>query len=204
MVEQPKQSEISNVFGMDHPQHMWTKLAWELNALMGAMSVWEDNKAAPEPLFHAFNTAVTAWHLTDWLWQYDCATRKKLATKFQFVFECTPTGIKRGLEKFQEAVVLHCDELKVCREIANGSKHMRKNKVDKNIKAQAVWAKAIDGAGFAKPDDLVMSLRVTHNDKETDAELAFIEAAGFWEKLMNELNIFSKGARLPDKIMRAG
>ncbi|MCK1564287.1 hypothetical protein IVB08_09985 [Bradyrhizobium sp. 173] len=204
MVEQPKQSGISNVFGMDHPQHMWTKLAWELNGLMNSMSVWKDNEAAPEPLFHAFNTAVTAWHMTDWLWQYDCATRKKLATKFQFVFECTATGIKRGLEKFQEAVVLHCDELKVCREIANGSKHMRKNKVNPNIKAQAVWAKAIDGAGFAKPGDLVMSLRVTHNDKETDAELAFIEAAGFWEKLMTELNVFTKQARLPDKIINAG
>lgn len=204
MVEQPKQSEIPNVFGMDHPQHMWTKLTWELNALMTSMSVWKDNDAAPEPLFHAFNTAVTAWHITDWLWQYDCATRKKVATKFQFVFECTPTGIRRGLEKFQDAVVLHCDELKVCREIANGSKHMRKNKVDPNIRARAVWAKAIVGAGFAKTGDLVMSLRVTHGDKETDAEFAFIEAAGFWEKLMMELNVFTKEARLPDKIMRAG
>ncbi len=203
MVEQPKQSGIPNVFGMDHPQHMFTKLAWELNALMNSMSVWKDNEAAPEPLFHAFNTAITAWHVTDWLWQYSPELRAKLATKFQFVFEETPTGIKRGLEKFQDAVIPHCDALGVCREIATGSKHMRKNKVDPNIKAQAVWAKAIDGAGFAKPGDLVMSLRVTHKDKETDAELAFIEAAGFWEKLMTELNVFTKEARLPDKIMKA-
>lgn len=203
MVEQPKPSEISTVFGMDHPQHMWTKLAWELNGLIDSMSVWKDNEAAPEPLFHAFNTAVTAWHMTDWLWQYDCATRKKLATKFQFVFECTPTGIKRGLEKLQDAVVLHCDELKVCREIANGSKHMRKNKVDHNIKAQAVYEKVVEGVGFAKPGDLKMTLRITHNDNEVDAELAFIEAFGFWEKLMNELSIFSREARLPDKIMKA-
>ena len=47
-----------------------------------------------------------------------------------------------------------------------GSKHMRKNKVDPNIKAQAVWAKAIDGAGFGKPGDLVMSLRVTRIKKQ--------------------------------------
>lgn len=50
MVEQPKQSEISNVFGMDHPQHMWTKLAWELNDLMNSMYDWKNNKVAPEPL----------------------------------------------------------------------------------------------------------------------------------------------------------
>ena len=204
MLEQPKQSAIPNVFGMDHPQHMWTKLAWELNALMNSMSVWKDNEAAPEPLFHAFNTAITAWHISDWLWQHRPETRSKLATKFQFVFEETPTGVRRGLEKFQEAVVLHCDELAVCREIATGSKHMRKNKVDPNIKAQAVWAKAIDGAGFAKPGDLVMSLRVAHKEKEVDAELSFIEAAGYWEKLMTELSVFTREARLPDKIMKAG
>jgi hypothetical protein len=179
---------------------------YDLNVGLGGqpgMSVWEDNQADNVPLFHAFNTAITAWHIIDWLWQYDCATRRKLAIKFQFVFECTPTGIKRALEKFQDAVVLHCDELKVCREIANGSKHMRKNKVDKNIKARAVWAKAIDSVGFAKTGDQIMSLRVTHNGKETDAELAFIEAAGFWEELMLELDIFTKDAKLPDKIMKA-
>ena len=203
MLDQPKQSAIPNVFGMDHPQHMWMKLAWELNALMGSMSVWKDNEAAPEPLFHAFNTAITACHITDWLWQYQPETRSKLAMKFQLVFEETPTGIKRGLERFQEAVVLHCDELRVCREIANGSKHMHKNKVDPNIKAQAVWSKVVEGAGYAKPGDLVMSLRVTHNDKEIDAELAFIEAFGFWEKLMAELGIFTKEAHLPAKIMKA-
>jgi hypothetical protein len=202
MIEQPKLSEIPNVFGMDHPQHMFIKLSWELNALMGSMSVWKDNESAPQSLFIAFNTAITAWHMTDWLWQHCAETRTKLATKFQFVFEETPAGIKRGLEKFQDAVVLYCDELRVCREIANGSKHMRKRKVDPNIKAQAVWAKAVDGAGFAKPGDLVMSLRITHNDKELDAELAFIEAFGFWEKLMTELDVFTAKARLPDKILK--
>jgi hypothetical protein len=202
MVEQPRQSEISNVFGMDHPQHMFVKLSWELDALMNSMSVWKDNEAAPEPLFHAFNTAITAWHVADWLWQYQPETRAKLATKFQFLFEETATGVRKGLERFQEAVLLHCDELRVCREIANGSKHMRKNKVDPNIKAQAVWGKVVDGTGFAKPGDLVMSLRVNHKDKEVDAELAFIEAFGFWERLMTELGVFTKEARLPDKIMK--
>ncbi|UGY03889.1 hypothetical protein [Bradyrhizobium quebecense] len=122
---------------------------------MNSMSVWKDNEAAPEPLFHAFNTAITVWHVTDWLWHYSPELRIKLATKFQFVFEESPTGIKRGLEKFQDAIVPHCDALGVCREIATGSKHMWKNKVDPNIKAQAVWAKAIDGAGFARPGDQV-------------------------------------------------
>ena len=204
MLEQPKQSAIPNVFGMDHPQHMWTKLTWELAALMSSMSVWKDNEAANEPLFHAFNTAITAWHLTDWLWQHSPETRAKLATKFQFVFEETTTGVRNGLGKFQDAVVLHCDELAVCREIATGSKHMRKDKVDPNIKAQAVWAKSIESVGFVRTGDQVMSLLVTYKEKEVDAQLSFIEAAGYWEKLMLELGVFTREARLPDKIMKAG
>ncbi len=48
-----------------------------------------------------------------------------------------------------------------------------------------------------------MTLRVNHKEKEIDAELAFIEVFGFWEKLMTELNVFSKEARLPDKIVKA-
>jgi hypothetical protein len=78
------------------------------------------------------------------------------------------------------------------------------DKVDPNFKAQAVWLKAIDGAGFVKPGDLVMNLRVTHKGKEVDAELVFIEAAGYWEKLMVELNVFKIEKRLPDKILKAG
>ncbi|MBV9564768.1 MAG: hypothetical protein JOY90_30625 [Bradyrhizobium sp.] len=48
-----------------------------------------------------------------------------------------------------------------------------------------------------------MSLRITHKDKEVDAELAFIEVAGFWDGLMTELNVFTRDARLPDKIVKA-
>ncbi|RJF70203.1 hypothetical protein [Rhodopseudomonas palustris] len=202
METQLEQSDISNVFGMNHPQQMYVKLGWELNALMRSMSVWKDNEAAPEALFHAFNTAITAWHISDWLWQYQPDARSRIATKFEFVFEETPTGIKRGLERFQDAVVLHCDELRVCREVATGSKHMRKTKTDPNIKAQAVWSKVVDPAGFAKPGDLVMSLRIKNKDKETDAELAFIEVFSFWERLMTELGIFTRDAKLLDKIIK--
>ena len=56
---------------------MFAKLAWELNALMNSMSVWKDNEVAPEPLFHAFNTDITAWHVANWLWQYSPELRAK-------------------------------------------------------------------------------------------------------------------------------
>ena len=67
MVEVPKRSDIQTVFAMNEPQHMLSKLIWEIQRLTDAMSVWNDK--FPEPIFMAFNTAVTAWHITDWLWQ---------------------------------------------------------------------------------------------------------------------------------------
>jgi hypothetical protein len=48
-----------------------------------------------------------------------------------------------------------------------------------------------------------VSLRVNHNNKEVDAELAFIETFGFWEKLMTGLGVFDAKARLPNKIVKA-
>jgi hypothetical protein len=79
MVEVPKPSDIPNVFGMNEPQHMFAKFAWELQHLTTCMSVWEDHGGYPEPIFRAFNTAVTAWHISDWLWQANPATRLALA-----------------------------------------------------------------------------------------------------------------------------
>jgi hypothetical protein len=46
---------------------MMEKLAWELLTLMDSNSVWTDNYGQPVPIVAAFNAAVTAWHISDWL-----------------------------------------------------------------------------------------------------------------------------------------
>jgi hypothetical protein len=43
MAQAPKPSDIPNVFAMNEPQHMWVKLAWELQHLTDSTSVWEDD-----------------------------------------------------------------------------------------------------------------------------------------------------------------
>ena len=136
MVKAPKPSDIPNVFAMNEPQHMWVKLAWELQHLTDCMSVWEDNGGYPEPIFR-INTAVTAWHISDWLWQSSAETRLILKKRFGVSSKETPSGIKKGLKRFQEAVAADSRALYVCREIANGSKHMRLAKPDPAIKTLA-------------------------------------------------------------------
>jgi hypothetical protein len=202
MAQGPKPSYIPNVFAMNEPQHMWVKLAWELQHLTDCMSVWVDNGGYPEPLFRAFNTAVTAWHISDWLWQSSPETRAVLKKRFKVSCKETPSGISKGLKRFQDAVAKDCRALHICREIANGSKHMRKANPDPAIKAMARWDPVVEGAGLVKPGDLIMSLIIADGAKEQDAVLWFIEAFGYWEHLLSTEKLFAAPTRLPNRVIR--
>lgn len=201
MVETGQAASISNVFVMSHPQHMPAKLSWELEYLTSCMSVWEDNNGYPEPIYRAFNTAVTAWHISDWLWQSDAATRAILKKRFKVSAKETTAGWKKGLKRFQNALAKESRALAICREIANGSKHMRTSKPDPKIKALTKWSPVVEGVGLAKPGDLIMSLMVADGEKEQDAVLWFIDAFGYWTKLFEAENLAAAEAPLPQKIV---
>jgi hypothetical protein len=204
VVEKPKGSDIPNVFGLNEPQHMVSKLYFELLQLMDSGSVWKENGSFPEPLFFAFNTAVTAWHITDWLWESRESTRVLLKTRFQFDYnEWSLRGRNTGLNLFQSAVVRENRAIYICREIANASKHMRRKKSDPAIKAEAQWHPAIESVGHVKVGDLVMSLTIRDGAKEIDPVSLFIDAAGYWENVLRESNLITAENRLPDRIIRA-
>jgi hypothetical protein len=203
-MQPPTPSPIENVFAMSEPQHMLSKLLWEIDGLMQSQSVWIENETFPTPIFRAWNTAVTAWHITDWLWSSKAQARSKMATVHGFVYEETATGIRRGLEKFQEAVATRERSLYICREIANGSKHMRRTKSDPDVKAKAVWREAIARVGLAVPGDLVLSLEITDGETTKDAVRWFIDGFGYWENLFINNDWVSTQMRLPDKIIKMG
>ena len=204
MVEPPKPSDIPNVFGLNEPQHMVSKLYFEILELMESLSVWTKSGEFPEPLFIAFNTAVTAWHITDWLWESREPTRALMKRRFKFEYnEWSQNGRNTGLHKFQDAVASDCRPIYICREIANASKHMRRKKIDPTIKAVAEWHPALEAVGHVKVGDLVMSLTILDGDQRHDAERLFIDAAGYWENLLRAENLITAKGRLPDKIIRA-
>ena len=204
MVEVPKPSDIQNVFAMSEPQHMVSKLYFEILKLMDSMSVWTKSEAFPEPVFIAYNAAITAWHITDWLWQSRVQTRDLLAKRFKFSYnEWSRNGRRTGLEQFQKAVATDFRPLYICQEIANGSKHMRRTKSDADIKAIAEWHPAVEAVGHVKVGDLVLSLNIFDGDKKWDAMNLFIKVAGYWEKLLTSEKLITAEARLPDKIIRA-
>ena len=204
MVEAPKPSDIPNVFGLSQPQHLMSKLYYELQQLMDSLSVWTKSGSFPEPLFIAFNTAVTAWHITDWLWESKETTRALMSKRFKFDYnEWSQNGRNTGLERFQTAVANDCRPLYICREIANGSKHMRRRKSDSAIKAISEWHPAVQPGGHVKVGDLVLTLKIVDGDKQQDATYLFIEAAGYWENLLTAEKLITVEDRLPDKIIQA-
>lgn len=204
MVETPKRSDIQNVFGLNEPLHMVSKLMWELESLNNSTSVWSENGPYPVPLFVAFNTAITAWHITDWLWQSNPQTRARLANRFKFKFnEWKPKDRRAALKRFQEAVSKESRALYICREIANGSKHMRTDRVDADVKAVAKWDAVKERVGLVKPGDKIICLTIMDGETSWDAALLFIEAFDFWEKLFTNEKLIIGTAPLPATTIRA-
>ena len=82
------------------------------------------------------------------------------------------------MEEFQEAIAKDNRFLYACREIANGSTHVRKNKIDPDITAMARWLPVIQGTGHVVPGDLTLSLVIIDGDDEQDATRWIIQAFG--------------------------
>jgi hypothetical protein len=170
LVEPPKPSDIPNVFGLSEPQHMVSKLYFEIMKLMDSMSVWTERREFPEPLFIAFNTAVTAWHITDWLWESRETTRALMKQRFNFDYnEWSFRGRNTGFDLFQKAVARDCRALYICREIANASKHMRRRKSDPKIRALAEWHPVLESVGHGRVIRHVCRIRGTSDQQSRKA-----------------------------------
>jgi hypothetical protein len=105
MADAPKPGSLTNVFGLDKPQHIYTKMMVEIMRFQDALSEWSKNEPYPDALFIAFNLAVTIWHMTDWLWVSGPTNRQMLAKKFNFTYdELKKGGLDNGLKLFQDKV----------------------------------------------------------------------------------------------------
>ena len=52
MAEPPKPSDIPNVFGLNEPQHMLSKLYFEIMKLMDSLSAWDKEQGVSRTPFH--------------------------------------------------------------------------------------------------------------------------------------------------------
>jgi hypothetical protein len=151
----------AHTFGIEGCRDLLGKLEWEIACFKAV------NKP-PELQYHAFNCAVTAWHLTDWVWR-DLRRSKK-----------TLPGER--LSDFKQSCASQSPALHLCGFIANASKHggVRVGEITTEVWVDAEPARVGDPVG----QPLARSVwRVTvgaDGYPERDAIDVFQEAFWYW------------------------
>ena len=121
-VDQPR---LQEVFSMATPLHMLLKLHWEAGQFRRFIEERSDSPFAfRDTGFVAFNCAITAFHCADWAWSAagQCG-RDRLSDAFAFKASGSRSEIT-----FYDALEKANRDFFICRQIANGSKHMRRGK----------------------------------------------------------------------------
>lgn len=135
---------IPQTFGFENCVDLVWKLYWEIERLHNAMP----HDVIDMKCF-AFNAAVTAWHLTDWVFE-----------------DMTPTQRAQhgttSLKGFQNYVRQQCRSIHLCRQIATASKHRVVTlHVDQGVDAGIVFGAQKDGQ-FASWSIVVKDGAVIH------------------------------------------
>jgi hypothetical protein len=99
-------------FGLENCRSLLNKLLWEKKHLESSLG---DVEAL---MFVAFNAAVTAWHLGDWVWA-DMTEEQRDALRIEWNLEL------KDRTEFLFALRQRERSLAICREIATASKHVK-------------------------------------------------------------------------------
>jgi hypothetical protein len=157
------EQKAQKTFELHDSRDMLEKLQWELDNLF--LRQRHDIKVCQ---YHAFNCAVTAWHVTDWLW-HDMSSALRSALQLN------------RFEDFQAYVCKACPALNLCRQIANGSKHcLVERKPDPTISAVIS-----DGEGNDYGNPVIVEGDIRHM-----ADEVFYKALFWFKVFVQDSNIF--------------
>jgi hypothetical protein len=134
-------SAPDKVFVLASPTHVLHKLHWEIIQLKKAL-VSEPEKIAytHAPAYYAFNCAVTAWHLADWVWEASSPDQRAE------ILQQLGSDARANKSTFQKALMEKCRAIHICRQIATGSKHMTVTQhPDPNVRVEMRWDSAPAG-----------------------------------------------------------
>lgn len=128
-----------HVFSLATPAHMLVKLHWEISGLKKALSGPPEHTGYMHaPSYHAYNIAVTVWHMTDWVWKASSAEQR---TEMFASLGITATGDeKKDFPDFQNTVRGKSRAIHIFRQVATGSKHVTVTKhPDPNVRVEMRW-----------------------------------------------------------------
>jgi len=98
--------------GLDTPRELLAKLDWEIEQ---ASQIEPQEEAVAS--YRAFNCAVTAWSMCDWIWN---SAPEHLRDRFR---RESPKPEAEGSEPLAALLRKRSRELAICQQLANGSKH---------------------------------------------------------------------------------
>jgi hypothetical protein len=160
-------------FELRDSRDMLEKLQWELNNLF-----FRQRYDIAACQYHAFNCAVTAWHATDWLWQ-DILSNPELKTKMSWD-KC---------HEFQRYVRDNCPALRLCYQIATGSKHCLFEHKAADSTISAVISK---GEGYDLGNPIIVEGNTRHM-----ADKVFNDALFWFKVFLRDWNIFPEEPFVP-------
>lgn len=170
------------VFALATPAHVLHKLWWEIGQLKRSLDPDDEYRISGDAIYHAFNCAITSWHISDWIWEsFGPAERASLARRFSQSFDATS---KDALIKFQDLLREKHRPLHICWQIATGSKHKNIRKPDPLIAVEETWINQSQ-AGLMRAGQPLgwhrQHLLIYDGDKKLAALDVFNEAADRWE-----------------------
>ena len=122
----------SKVFALATAAHLLAKLQWEVKGFRRASKRHADLGAHLIAAYHAFNCAVTAWHMADWIWM---STEENGRAEITAALDMP----RADLGCFQDAIRRN-KALNCCRDIATGSKHKDvSRRPDPDVRAALEW-----------------------------------------------------------------
>ena len=174
-------------FALTTPEDLLEKLEREFDRFLRASQPDSDDHTHQSD--YAFNFCVTAYHMIDWVWEY----------------EHRVNGVNRpyGHSNRYELAEEVCDDheaVAVCRDIANGSKHFATDP-DRDSRLQSTEVRLTNNSGMGAPGDTpfgppglrsfagtgVLREELWINLEDGDqrkAESVFKEALSFWQQFL--------------------
>jgi hypothetical protein len=166
---------------------MLTKLWWEIHQLRKSLAAQPyEGDHLHAPAYHAFNCAVTAWHLADWVWQStDAHGHAYILSKLKV----TATE-KKNFGLFTRELMNRYRVFHICRQLATGSKHkIVEVHPDPDVSAEERWDADHWRAGSPVGAPLVaysIRLSIRDGDVSRPALDVFEEAAETWDRLLRD------------------
>jgi hypothetical protein len=149
---------------------------------------------------HAFNFAITAWHIVDWVWEI--ANTPDSGVTLPQVF--------KNAADFGKWIAEQSEEMTVCRDLCHGAKHFRRRDPSKSVvadttaQATVILAESIVIGGLesrkkpVKPTPRVdheLLVRRSDTDEWQRADWLFVAVIDFWFEFFEDSGLLPKGAQ---------